>query len=129
MGLYRSFILSLDGTAVAFIEGAVVRGSFKVPYMAFDPRVLRKYSIGTALTSRAIAYCIAHGYKEYDLTRGSEQYKQLLGARANVNLHMNVYRGRIAKAAEPVAARLTSWSKRMCAAISRSRHRDEQIAE
>jgi CelD/BcsL family acetyltransferase involved in cellulose biosynthesis len=119
MGMYRAFVLYLDGVPAAFVTGVLVRDSFKVPHVAYDPAVPGKYSVGKVVHFKAIEYCIQEGYREYDLTRGSEGYKRLLGGQSHTNLHLRVYRSRLAMMIEPLASRAVpfvwrqAWLRRL----------------
>lgn len=92
MGIYRAFVLYLDGKPAAYVSGAAIRRELKVMSIAHDRSVPGKYSIGNMANFYSIEHCIQHGYKEYDLTRGSEEYKKWLGALPHTNLHVRLYR-------------------------------------
>jgi CelD/BcsL family acetyltransferase involved in cellulose biosynthesis len=95
MGIYRAFLLYLNGRPSAFVAGAVVRDSLKVPSMGYDRSLPRKLSIGKVTNFYAIEHCIQHGLKQYDLTRGGEEYKKWLGALPSTNLHIRRYRSHL----------------------------------
>jgi CelD/BcsL family acetyltransferase involved in cellulose biosynthesis len=112
MGLYRAFVLQLDGKPAAFVVGTLVRNSFRVPYTGYDPAVPGKYSLGKVMHFFAIEHCIQHGCTEYDLTRGAESYKKWLGGQPHVNLNLRLYRNRLDMLAEPRATRMVASLRR-----------------
>lgn len=108
MGIYRTFLLYLDGKAAAFVTCALVRGAAKVDAIGYDPSVGKGFSIGKILNFYAIEHCIRDGQTEYDLTRGSEDYKTWLGAKPNTNLHVRLYRSWLDRQLESGATALIS---------------------
>jgi CelD/BcsL family acetyltransferase involved in cellulose biosynthesis len=118
-GMYRAFILYLDGRPAAFVYGSVVRNEFKVTAIGRDPGIAGKYSIGTVTNNFAIERCIEDGLAAYDLTRGAEEYKKWLGATARVNEHVRLYRSRVDRTIERLsrvaadAARSRPWLRQM----------------
>ena len=125
-GMFRAFVLYLNGQPCAYVSGVLVRDSFKVPHVGYDPSVPGKYSIGRVINFIAIRYCIESGYKEYDLTRGSEAYKAAFGAQMRPNLHARLCRSRLDAWAEVPAASIVSmargqqWLRRMYKRLARS---------
>ena len=105
-GLYRLFLLTLDDRPAAFIAGFRIRDSFKVPTLAHDPQVAGRYSIGKVLSICAIEHCISEGCREYDLTRGGEQYKRWLGGELHATGGTWIYRSRWAQFVEGAAGRI-----------------------
>jgi CelD/BcsL family acetyltransferase involved in cellulose biosynthesis len=95
MGLYRAFVIYLNGKPAAFVTGAVVRNAFKVASIGFDRSLPSRLSVGKVANFYAIEHCIQHGCREYDLTRGGEAYKKWLGAVPTGNLHARVYRSKM----------------------------------
>lgn len=95
MGIYRSFVLYLNDRPSAFVTGALVRNSLKVASIGFDRSVPGRHSVGKVANFYAIEHCIDRGYREYDLTRGGEEYKKWLGALPSINLHIRRYRSRV----------------------------------
>ena len=69
-----------------------MRNSYKIDSIGHDPDIASHLSIGKAANFYAIETCIQSGFCEYDLTRGSEAYKEWLGAQAHDNLHVRVFR-------------------------------------
>ena len=125
MGIYRSFVLYLNGRACAFVSGAVVRSSLKIASIGFDRSVPGRLSVGKVTNFYAIEHCIEHGYKEYDLTRGGEEYKKWLGAVPSMNLHVRRYRSRLDKVIDSSskkiidALRNQNWLRRFYQAMLR----------
>jgi len=109
MGIYRAFLLHLNGKPCAFVTGAVVRNLLKVSSIGYDRSLLGKFSIGKVTNFYAIEYCIQHGYKEYDLTRGGEDYKKWLGAIPSTNLHLRHYRTRFDELLDSRGKRIVSF--------------------
>lgn len=95
MGIYRSFVLYLNDKPCAFVTGAVVRNALKVAAIGFDKSTPGRLSVGKIANFYTIEDCIERGYKEYDLTRGGEEYKKWLGAIPSTNLHIRRYRSRV----------------------------------
>jgi CelD/BcsL family acetyltransferase involved in cellulose biosynthesis len=95
MGIYRAFVLYLNGIPRAFVTGAVVRNMLKVASIGFDRSVPGKWSVGKVGNFYAIEHCIESGLKQFDLTRGGEDYKKWLGAVPSNNLHIRHYRSRL----------------------------------
>lgn len=124
MGVYRAFVLYLNGDPAAFVAGVLVRGSFKVPQVGYDPTVPSRYSVGKVMHFKVIEYCINDGYLEYDLTRGSEGYKRMLGGQLHCNLHARLYRSRLDLMVEPVTSRVVpvlrrqSWLQGLCRLVA-----------
>jgi CelD/BcsL family acetyltransferase involved in cellulose biosynthesis len=107
-GLYRVFLLTLNATPVAYVAGVRVRDSFKIPALAHDPRVPGRYSIGKVLNYYAIAECIGEGCREYDLTRGGEEYKRWLGGVLRPTTTVSVHRTRLARVVDRGARALVA---------------------
>jgi CelD/BcsL family acetyltransferase involved in cellulose biosynthesis len=95
MGMYRAFVMYLNGGPAAFVTGAVVRNAFKVASIGFDRSLPSQLSVGKVANFYAIEHCIEQGYREYDLTRGGETYKKWLGAVPTNNLHVRIYRSKM----------------------------------
>lgn len=114
MGIYRAFLLYLNGKPCAFVTGAIVRNSLKVASIGFDRSVPGRLSIGKVANFYAIEHCIQHGFKEYDLTRGGEEYKKWLGGLPSTNLHIRQYRSRLDE--------LTDSSGKKCLAFLRNQN-------
>lgn len=102
-GIYRGFLLLANGRAVTYIAGARVRDSFRVPTLSHDPTFPGRYSVGKVLNVHAIERCIAEGCREYDLTRGDEDYKVWLGGILRPNVNVRLYRSRLARQAGKAA--------------------------
>jgi len=94
MGIYRAFVLYLNNTPHAFVTGAVVRNMLKVASIGFDRLVPGKWSVGKVTNFYAIEHCIEIGLRQFDLTRGGEEYKKWLGGVPSTNLHVRRYRSR-----------------------------------
>jgi len=109
MGIYRAFLLYLNGKPCAFVTGAVVRNLLKVSSIGYDRSLPRNLSIGKVTNFYAIEYCIQHGHKEYDLTRGGEEYKKWLGANPSTNLHLRHYRTRFDELLDSRGKRIVSF--------------------
>jgi CelD/BcsL family acetyltransferase involved in cellulose biosynthesis len=93
-GMARVFTLHAGGKCVAFNVGFLCGDSLKVPYLANDITLPGNYSVGLINNVLAIEHCIQNGVREYDLTRGSEGYKSLLGGEPRHNLQCVAYRSR-----------------------------------
>ncbi len=109
MGIYRAFLLYLNGKASSFVTGAVVRNLLKASSIGYDRSVPGKFSAGKVTNFYAIEYCIQQGYSEYDLTRGSEDYKKWMGAQPHTNLHVRLYRSRLDALRESSGKRVVSF--------------------
>ena len=81
-GLARVFTLHAEGRCVAFNVGFVLGDAIRMPYLAHDATMPGSYSVGLINNLLAIEHCLQSGLKEFDLTRGSEGYKSLLGGEA-----------------------------------------------
>ena len=112
LGIYRAFLLYLDGKPVAFVTGAVVRHTLKVGSIGFDRGIAANLSVGKLSNFLAIEHCIQHGLTEYDLTRGGEEYKKWLGGVAKTNLHVRLYRSRLDRRMEGRAKEMVSFLRR-----------------
>jgi CelD/BcsL family acetyltransferase involved in cellulose biosynthesis len=112
LGIYRAFVLYLDGKPSAFVSGAIVRSTLKVASIGFDRSVAANLSVGKLSNFFAIEHCIHHGLTEYDLTRGGEEYKKLLGATPRINLHIRLYRSRFDRFIESHAKEMVSFLHR-----------------
>lgn len=88
----RVFTLHAGGRCVAFNVGFLLHGSMKFPYLAHVTDLPGNYSVGLINNLLAIEHCIAQGVREYDLTRGSEGYKSLLGGAARANVRYLFWR-------------------------------------
>ena len=95
LGIYRAYVLYLNHTPHAFVTGAAVRNMLKVASIGFDRSVPGKWSVGKVTNFYAIEHCIESGLKQFDLTRGGEEYKKWLGAVPSTNLHVRRYRSRL----------------------------------
>lgn len=91
-GLARLFLMSLNGTCVAYNIGFQVKNRISCPYVACDFAASKTYSMGLLNNILAIEHCIAHGINIYDLTRGGESYKPRLGARLVRSLNVTIVR-------------------------------------
>ena len=111
--LCRIFTLHVNGRCAAYIVGFVLRGALRIPYLAHDLSIPGNHSIGLINNIFAIEHCIQEGFREYDLTRGSEGYKALLGGEVRHNLHAIVYRGRATEA-------LAGFNRKMVAPLLRN---------
>jgi CelD/BcsL family acetyltransferase involved in cellulose biosynthesis len=109
MGIYRGFVLYLNGKPSAFVTAALVRNSLKLASIGYDRSVPGKLSIGKVTNFYAIEYCIQRGYREYDLTRGPEEYKKWLGAIPSTNLHVRHYRTRFDELVNSGGKRIVSF--------------------
>ncbi len=109
MGIYRAFLLYLDGKPSAFVYGALVRNSLKVASIGYDRSLPRNLSIGKVANFNAIEYCIQQGHGEYDLTCGGEEYKKWLGGVPGTNLHLRHYRTRFDKLIDSRGRRIVSF--------------------
>ena len=109
IGVYRAFLLYLNEKPSAYVAGTVIRNALKVATIGYDRSVPRKFSTGKATNFYAIEYCIQQGYSEYDLTRGSEDYKKWMGACPCTNVHVRLYRSRLDALIEPRGQRLVSF--------------------
>jgi CelD/BcsL family acetyltransferase involved in cellulose biosynthesis len=97
-GIARVFTLHVGGKCVAFNVGFLLHGSIRFPYLAHDISLPGNYSVGLINNILAIEHCIQNGIREYDLTRGSEGYKSLLGGEPRHNLQCEMYRSRAHRA-------------------------------
>lgn len=109
MGIYRAFVLYLNGKPSAYVAGAVVRNALKVATIGYDRSLPGKFSPGKVTNFYTIEYCIQQGYSEYDLTRGSEDYKKWMGGRPCTNVHVRLYRSRLDALMESRGQRLVSF--------------------
>jgi hypothetical protein len=109
MGIYRAFVLYLDGKPRAFVTGCVVHNQLKVSSIGFDRFLPGRWSIGKIANFYAIEHCIENGLEEYDLTRGGEQYKKWFGATPSSNLHVRWYRSTVDRFAESGAKKVVSF--------------------
>lgn len=109
MGIYRAFLLYLNGKPCAFVTGAIVRNSLKVASIGFDRSLRGRLSVGKVANCYAIEHCIQHGLKEYDLTRGGEEYKKWLGAIPSTNLHARLYRSQLDQFVESSGKKIVSF--------------------
>jgi CelD/BcsL family acetyltransferase involved in cellulose biosynthesis len=109
MGIYRAFLLYLNGKPCAFVTGALVRNSLKVASIGFDRSLPGRLSLGKIANFYAIEYCTQQGYKEYDLSRGGEEYKKWLGAVPNTNLHIRRYRSRFDELIDSSGKRMVAF--------------------
>lgn len=91
-GLARVFTLHAEGRCVAFNVGFVLGDAIRMPYLAHDASMPGSYSVGLINNLLAIEHCLQSGLKEFDLTRGSEGYKSLLGGEARHNVHFVMWR-------------------------------------
>ena len=74
------FLMDLDGKCAAFNLGIILGNRICFPCVCHDPNFPKKYSVGLMNNLLVIERCISDGFGVYDLTRGGEGYKQLLGA-------------------------------------------------
>ena len=81
----------------------------KVATIGYDSSVPGKFSTGKVTNFYAIEYCIQQGYSEYDLTRGSEDYKKWMGACLYTNVHVRLYRSRLDALIEARGQKLVSF--------------------
>jgi len=109
MGIYRAFVLYLNGKPSAFATGAIVRNVLKVASIGYDRSLPRNLSIGKVANFYAIEHCIENGVKEYDLTRGGEDYKKWLGANPCTNLQLRHYRTRFDKLVDSGGRKIVSF--------------------
>ncbi len=107
-GIARVFTLYANGRCVAFNAGFLLNGSMKFPYLAHDTSLPGNYSVGLLNNILAIEHCIQNGVREYDLTRGSEGYKSLLGGEARHNVHCVAWRSEAHGALGAFNARVAS---------------------
>ena len=112
LGIYRAFILYLNGKPSSFVAGTLVRNAMKVASIGHDPSVSGKFSVGKVTNFLAIEHCIQEGYSEYDLTNGGEEYKKWLGANRSTNLHVRLYRSRLDHLVESRAKEIVSFLRR-----------------
>jgi CelD/BcsL family acetyltransferase involved in cellulose biosynthesis len=92
----RIFLTFLNGDCVAYNIGFQVGDTIQFPYLAADFSVAPNLSVGLVNNVLTIEHCIRSGVRTYDLTRGAEGYKSLLGAElmqsVNVRLHATKFR-------------------------------------
>jgi CelD/BcsL family acetyltransferase involved in cellulose biosynthesis len=98
--VFLAYILYINGKPASYVAGAVVKNKYIVARIAYDPAIAPHLSIGKITNFYAIEQCISKGYTEYDLTRGSENYKKWLNATPHNNYHARLYRSNFDKILE-----------------------------
>ena len=73
-GWLRLYYLKLDGVTRASLYCFAFRDTMYYYLGGFDPE-MAKYGLGTILTGYAIKEAIEGGFREFDMLRGSEEYK------------------------------------------------------
>jgi len=110
----RIFTLQVDGRCVSYITGFILRSALRIPYLAHDISLPGNHSVGLICNLMAIEQCIREGYREYDLTRGSEGYKSLLGGELRHNCNLLRFRSRMGET-------LAGFNRRLVAPVLRNR--------
>jgi CelD/BcsL family acetyltransferase involved in cellulose biosynthesis len=110
----RIFTMYVNGRCMSYIVGFIQRGALRIPYLAHDISFAGNHSVGLICNIMAIEQCIQDGYREYDLTRGSEGYKSLLGGELRHNFSFRLYRSRAGE-------RIADFNQRVISPLLRSR--------
>ncbi len=107
-GICRIFTLHLNQQCTAYVVGFVSRGCIRIQYTAHDASLPGNYSVGKICNIWAIEDSIRSGLHTYDLTRGSEPYKALLGGEVRHNLHATSFRSHATYLTARINARFLS---------------------
>jgi CelD/BcsL family acetyltransferase involved in cellulose biosynthesis len=112
-GTCRLFLLEINGDCAAFNLGMILGKRICFPYVTHNPFVGGNYSVGLLVNLMVVEHCIGAGFESYDLTRGSEPYKALLGAGPVHNSSVILFRSQAAALLSGTMGRMTPFLRRV----------------
>jgi CelD/BcsL family acetyltransferase involved in cellulose biosynthesis len=90
-GWLRLYLLIVDGEEVAANYGFRYGSTFS-GYQVGWKKAWEKYSVGTVLLAHVIQQELAHGAREFDLSRGEDAYKFFWTSDFRDDVHITAYR-------------------------------------